>query len=302
MERSVEAQQTPTTVTRLAMLYLDGGRPDDAATLLTGHPEMLNASPVLQAMRGRALAASGQDDSARNVLALAFERAEDPATLDAVVAQLFEAYEPARAVELAEGFDTGVEADYLRLILAGRLVNVRQYAEALTRLDALSGTSFGRQEGVADRIARLQALAAYQSGDFDAAAAAYRRLLGQNPDDVEVLNNLAYLLANDAGRPEEAVPLAERAAELSSGSAEVLDTLGWAHYRAGDLIKAQETLRRSVNLRPLPANTLHLGQVYLAMDLQGRARETLQQTVSLATAAEDTETLEQARGLLERIN
>ena len=302
MEQAVQAGPAPASVGRLAALYLQDGQADAAARLLTDHPEMLNALPVLQAMRGRALAASGQDESARNVFALAFERAAEPNVLDAVIAQVFEAYGPSQSIEMVESFDTPVESGYVDLILAGRLVNARQYDEARSRLDTLGGTTFGQEERVAGRIARLQALAAYQSGDFEAAAAAYRRLLKQNPDDLEVLNNLAYLLANDVDRPQEAVPLAERAAKLAPENAEVLDTLGWAYYRAGDSTRAQETLRRSVNLKPLPANTLHLGQVYLATDLQGRARESLQQTVELATAAEDTATLEKARQLLERLN
>ena len=302
MERAVGAGATPASVGRLATLYLSDGRADAAAKLLTDHPELLNASPPLQALRGRALAASGQDDAARNVFTLAFERAADPAVLDAVIAQMFEAYGPAESLELAGTLSTPVEAGYVQLILAGRLVGARQYAEATSRLDSLSTTPFGQQPGVAGRIARLQALAAYQSGDFEAAAAAYRRLLTQTPDDVEVLNNLAYMLANDVDRPDEALPLAERAAKLAPENAEVLDTLGWAYYRAGQLPKAQDTLNRSVNLQPLPANTLHLGQVYLAMELQGRARESLRQTVELATAADDTATLEKAQSLLDRMN
>ena len=300
MERSVEAGASPGSVARLAALYLRADRPGDAEELLTNHPEMLNASPAIQALRGRALAASGQADAADNVFRLAVERAPDPGVLDAVIAQVFEALGPDRAVAATAAMNPAIDRGWVDLIVASRLVNAGLYDRARASLAALRDTPFARQDQVTARIARLEALAAYQSGDFDAAAQAYQRLLDDNPQDLEVLNNLAYLLANDLDRPKDALPLAKRAAEIADKNPEVLDTLGWTYYRAGQLPEAEETLKRSVSLQPLPANTLHLGQVYVAMELLGRARESLNQAVELATAAEDQETLERAQQLLER--
>jgi len=82
-------------------------------------------------------------------------------------------------------------------------------------------------------------------GDFDEAATRYRRVVDLEPDNAVALNNLAYLLADKKNAAAEAVPLAERAYRLSGEAPMVADTLGWAHYKTGDLAKAQLYLERA---------------------------------------------------------
>src|SRR5262249_26928025 len=80
----------------------------------------------------------------------------------------------------------------------------------------------------------LFGLCALQTGAFEEARGIYQRVLERNPDDVRTLNNLAYVLTESLNRPQDALPLARHAAELAPGDAQVLDTLGWAQFKAGD--------------------------------------------------------------------
>jgi tetratricopeptide (TPR) repeat protein len=81
---------------------------------------------------------------------------------------------------------------------------------------------------------RLMLGAAQQTrGEYNPAAESYRAVLANSPSSVPALYNLAFVLAEHEGKPEEAVQLAEKARELAPESAAVDDLLGWALYRRG---------------------------------------------------------------------
>ena len=68
-----------------------------------------------------------------------------------------------------------------------------------------------------------------------------------NPNDVGVLNNLA-VVANRQG-DKAAVAYAERAYKFMSQDAAVLDTLGWALVRHGDMNRGIGLLRDARKLQ-----------------------------------------------------
>lgn len=84
--------------------------------------------------------------------------------------------------------------------------------------------------------------------DSAGAAAAYRAALEIEPENVVVLNNLAWLL-NEQGKPE-ARDLAERAYRLSPMSPQVVDTLGAVALRQGDTARALALMRQATNIAP----------------------------------------------------
>jgi tetratricopeptide (TPR) repeat protein len=97
-------------------------------------------------------------------------------------------------------------------------------------------------------------LTAERSGDHAGAVAFYREALQSDPDRLEAVNNLAWLLAttHQSGlrNPQEAVILAERVASWNRHSPSVLDTLAAAYAAAGRFEAALETQTRAVNLVP----------------------------------------------------
>ncbi len=86
--------------------------------------------------------------------------------------------------------------------------------------------------------------------NWEQAIADYRAALGAMPDDPRALNNLAWLLLEEAPATHrdraEAARLAARAAELAPNDPYVLGTLGVARLREGDLEAATTLLQRAV--------------------------------------------------------
>jgi tetratricopeptide (TPR) repeat protein len=80
-----------------------------------------------------------------------------------------------------------------------------------------------------------------------------RKALDLNATSADALNSLAWKFATSADHthrdPALAVMLAERAVQLSPENGTILNTLGVAHYRAGDFQQAVADLEKSVQLR-----------------------------------------------------
>jgi putative PEP-CTERM system TPR-repeat lipoprotein len=97
----------------------------------------------------------------------------------------------------------------------------------------------------------LRSLAAQQSqarGDARAALAQYKAALEIEPDNVLLLNNIAWLLteAKDPAGQE----YAERAYRVSPFNANVMDTLGWALVSGSDVARGTRLLQMAANLSP----------------------------------------------------
>lgn len=90
--------------------------------------------------------------------------------------------------------------------------------------------------------------AAMARGDHALAERHYRASLDKVPDQLAALNNLAWIVAS-SGRPG-ALPLAQRAVELSPNRPDVLDTLALAQAAERDFAGALRTQRKAVELAP----------------------------------------------------
>jgi tetratricopeptide (TPR) repeat protein len=133
------------------------------------------------------------------------------------------------------------------------------------------------------------------------AAEAYRRALKQQPDDPVALNNLAWVLAESLDRPDEALPLAERATRLAPRSGEVLDTLGRIHYRRGDYARAAELLREARERLPESgAVQHHLGLAYAKLGRREDAVFALRRAAELDPELAEAERLQALVKELER--
>ena len=90
-----------------------------------------------------------------------------------------------------------------------------------------------------------------------------RQILEAKPDDARAMNHLGYLLANRGEQLDEAVALVRRALAADPDRPEYLDSLGWAHFKKGELNEAMKYL--SAAAAKLPSNSEvqdHLGDVH----------------------------------------
>ncbi len=104
-----------------------------------------------------------------------------------------------------------------------------------------------------------------KSGNRTQAIAEYGKVLQADPSNVVALNNLAYNLAADGSRLDEALRHAQTAIALAPESAAVMHTLGWIYYRKGLYRLALPQFENAVTKEPRPLRKLHLGMTYLRL-------------------------------------
>jgi tetratricopeptide (TPR) repeat protein len=108
----------------------------------------------------------------------------------------------------------------------------------------------------------------------------YRKVLSVEGENAGALNNLAYLLNEYAGQADEALKLAEKAAQLAPENPAVLDTLGWIYYAKGLYPAAVRNLERAVSKQPTPERKGHLGLAYFKSGDRDRGRKLVYEAMS----------------------
>jgi tetratricopeptide (TPR) repeat protein len=118
-----------------------------------------------------------------------------------------------------------------------------------------------------DRVLAFDLAAAYErDGRTTDAERAFRALIDADPTHADALNYLGYMLADRGQQLDEAVGLITRALALEPSNPSFLDSLGWAHYRLGQLDLALDPLERAAAV--LPETSViqdHLGDVYFGL-------------------------------------
>ena len=131
-----------------------------------------------------------------------------------------------------------------------------RFPEARTRLQSMI------KEGKGGEEARLVlATVEHASGNWQAAIKGYKEFLTLEPENYDVLNNLAFLLCEKANQPDEALTYAQKAMEIVKGrspTGAVEDTLGWVLYRKGLYPTAVQHLQEAVAIDDKPVREYHL--------------------------------------------
>lgn len=191
---------------------------------------------------------------------------------------------------------------------ANALSSSEKYAEALAVIKPLLADTKSPT-----RLAelRMAALSTYMTKDYVQAQLYYGELLKLNSDDIEALNNLAFMLADDLKKPADGLKYAERAATLirsrspldgSMGNiANLYDTIGWVKFLAGDLNGAMEELNRSLQWEPLPDAYMHMAQVLKKQGNVSEARRQAELGVKAATERKDPVKIAATKELLKNL-
>ena len=117
--------------------------------------------------------------------------------------------------------------------------------------------------------------------------------LALNPNSADVLNYLGYSWVDRGVNLEEGLNLIRKALTLRPESGAITDSLGWAHYKLGNLDSAIGYLERAVELSPGVAEINdHLGDAYWAAGRVTEARFQWQRTISLTEDQQQIEVLE----------
>lgn len=105
------------------------------------------------------------------------------------------------------------------------------------------------------------ALAADRVQKFDVMESELRKAIAAKPDFAAAYNALGYSFADRNIRLNEAITLIEKALTFSPNDHYMLDSLGWAHYRKGNLDKAISYLQQAYKVNQDPEIAAHLGEV-----------------------------------------
>lgn len=106
-----------------------------------------------------------------------------------------------------------------------------------------------------------RAMAAERVDRLDVLEDDLRRVIKMKPDYAHAYNALGYTLAEKTDRLPEARDLIEKAHKLSPDDPFILDSLGWVHYRLGDVQQALKHLQSAYASRNDPEIAAHLGEV-----------------------------------------
>jgi len=140
-----------------------------------------------------------------------------------------------------------------------------------------------------------RAMVAEKLNKLDVLETDLRRVMVLRPEDAQAYNALGYTLADRTDRLAEAITLLDKALVLAPEDPFILDSVGWAQYRSGNLARAQEYLERAYKVRPDPEIAAHLGEVMWARGQRDEAGKLWQ--TSLQTHPQNEVLLETLRRL-----
>jgi Tfp pilus assembly protein PilF len=120
------------------------------------------------------------------------------------------------------------------------------------------------------------------AGDRASALDEFRKSIEADAQNAEALNNLAFLLADYANKPDEALAYAEKACELAPGKADYADTLGWILYQKGIYESAIRQMETAASQKQADAVIqYHLAMAYAKSGNAQKGRASFQTALKL---------------------
>jgi len=124
------------------------------------------------------------------------------------------------------------------------------------------------------------------TGRPEEAAKLYQRILKLQPDNVIIINNLAWILCEEQGKHQQALELAQRGLKIAPNYVDLIDTRGVAYYRLGQFDKAIQDFTKCLKLYPkgtpaIAATYLHLARALDGLGQKDEAIENLNKALEL---------------------
>lgn len=156
----------------------------------------------------------------------------------------------------------------LYLVEGDVLTRVGELQQALDLYNTVLAENPGNHD-----VLYARALLAERLDDLTQAETDLKQIIAEDPDNFHAWNALGYTLADRTDRLQEALVYIEKAIELAPGEPAIVDSLGWVHYRLGNLELAAEHLRRAYDLSRGDAEVAaHYGEVLWQMGKRKEAR------------------------------
>ena len=158
----------------------------------------------------------------------------------------------------------------------GRAYIIREnYINALPVYDGLIHKMTDQELKANPQVLYFRGICYERIGKWDEAEADFKKVLSIDPNHADALNYLGYTWIEKGKYLSTSLEMIQKAVELSPNSGAIIDSLGWAYYKLGNLKKAKLNLEAAVELSPTSATIIdHLGDIYWVI---GRKKEAMYQ-------------------------
>ena len=158
----------------------------------------------------------------------------------------------------------------------GRAYVIREnYINALPVYDGLIHKMTDQELNANPQVLYFRGICYERIGKWDEAEADFKKVLSIDPNHADALNYLGYTWIERGKYLSTSLEMIQKAVELSPNSGAIIDSLGWAYYKLGNLKKAKLNLEAAVELSPTSATIIdHLGDIYWVI---GRKKEAMYQ-------------------------
>tara|TARA_B110000444_G_scaffold107057_1_gene101247 strand:- start:541 stop:2226 length:1686 start_codon:yes stop_codon:yes gene_type:complete len=159
--------------------------------------------------------------------------------------------------------------------------NAKKYAKAINYYDQILLNIDNNSDLYAEILYRRGG--SYErSGDYKNADNDLLKSLEINPDDAYVLNYLAYSWLEREYKIDTALEMLENAYASRSNDPYIIDSIGWAYFLVGQYEKAENFLKRAVELMPQdPIVNDHYGDILWKLNRKIQARYFWQNVLKL---------------------
>lgn len=136
-----------------------------------------------------------------------------------------------------------------------------------------------------------------RAGDTKGSEQSLRSILAKDPNNATALNNLGYFLVERNERLTEALEMIQRAVRAEPTNSSFLDSLGWAHFKLGNLTEAERHLNEAAR-RDSQSATIqeHLGDVYQKLGKPEQASAAWKKALSLSVEADEMQRIKAKLG------
>lgn len=273
---------------RLARIYRRVGNQTKLQTLLTRTRRLVDEhNPVVELITIEGLREDGKRREALELIRAAIRRFSDDRSLKFTEALLLgELNRHAESVELLSAMldghpENATEDAVIYLMLAG----VHQPNGKLKEAEEAVRKAIALNPEDPEAVIQLSSIQE-KAGNLEAAEKGLRELLRHQPDNATALNNLGYYLLERTANHQEALKLIEQALAIEPVNPSFLDSLGWAHFKLGNLEKARESLEKAAAYSRRSATVHeHLGDVMQKLGRLGEARKQWEKALDFSIEA-----------------
>ena len=119
------------------------------------------------------------------------------------------------------------------------------------------------------------AMIAQSIGEIVRAESLFSKLIEREPDNVDALNTLGFMLLEETNRVDDAAVYITKAYELRPEEAAIIDSLGWLRYKQGNIQDAMALLMTAYEQSEDPEIASHLIEVMIVQGQQQEAKALL---------------------------